>query len=134
MPFKKGESGNPASRPRGIEDRRGALRKLLEPHAPELVNKAVELAKDGDVAALRLVLDKLIPPAKSEPVDVPQLAGSLADAGRAVLAAVGEGRLVPDEALALMQAVTAQSRIVEVAEIEKRIAALEEAAKRKGNA
>jgi hypothetical protein len=35
------------------------LSKLLEPHAEELVNKAVELAKQGEPIALRLCLDKL---------------------------------------------------------------------------
>ena len=51
MKYTKGKSGNPKGRPRGIRDKRVELRSLLEPHAAELVQKAVELAKDGDSAA-----------------------------------------------------------------------------------
>ena len=37
------------------------LRKLLEPHASDLVTKAVELALAGDTMALRLCLERLLP-------------------------------------------------------------------------
>ena len=52
--FRRGKSGNPAGRPPGRPDKRVALRKLLEPHAPALVAKVAELALQGDTAALRL--------------------------------------------------------------------------------
>jgi hypothetical protein len=126
-PFSKGESGNPAGRPPGIPDKRTALRKLLDPHAETLVQKVVDKALEGDIAALRLCLERLIPPAKSRdaPVDVGPLSGSLTDHGRTILTALSEQRITPDEASALMQAVAAQARIIEVDELEKRIAALE---------
>lgn len=66
MPFSPGKSGNPYGRPRGIRDRRTSLRDLLEPHAPQLVAKAVEPALAGDSSALRLCIDRLIPPAACE--------------------------------------------------------------------
>ena len=53
------------------------------------------------------------------------LEGSLADQGRVVMTALSEGRLTPDEATAIMQAISTQARIVEMDELEKRIAALE---------
>ena len=65
MTYEKGQSGNPSGRPPGIRDKRTALRALLEPHAPALIAKAVEMAKAGDATALRICLDRLIPPAKS---------------------------------------------------------------------
>jgi len=57
------------------------MRDLLLPHAPELVAKVAEMAKDGDAAALRICLDRLIPPAKAkdDPVSLPTLTDSLAD-------------------------------------------------------
>ncbi len=45
--FKKGQSGNPAGRPKGIKDRRVKYRELLEQHTPALVSKTVELALGG---------------------------------------------------------------------------------------
>ncbi|CAJ0691643.1 hypothetical protein KXR69_16090 [Ralstonia holmesii] len=52
MAFQKGQSGNPAGKPKGAKDKRTALRELLQPHAEQLVQKAVKLALDGDTTAL----------------------------------------------------------------------------------
>jgi Family of unknown function (DUF5681) len=127
MRYEKGESGNRAGRPRGIKDKRTALRALLEPHADELVAKVVEMAKAGDTTALRICIDRLIPPAKAreEPVTLPLSNGSLAEKGQAVLTALGEGAIAPDVATAILQGIAVQARIVEVDEIEKRLTALE---------
>ena len=127
MTWEQGQSGNPAGRPPGVKDKRTAMRELLEPHATELVAKAVEMAKNGDAAALRICIDRLIPPAKAreEPVTLPLTNGTLAEKGQAVLTALGEGSIAPDVATAILQGIAAQARIVEVDEIEKRVAALE---------
>jgi hypothetical protein len=129
MSYKKGQSGNPNGRPRGISDKRDRLRRLLEPHAPSLVAKAVRLALRGDTAALRICLDRLIPPLKARDGVVSlesALAGSLREQGEKILQALAEGRLTPDETTSLMQALAAQARIVEFSELEQRIAQLEE--------
>lgn len=127
--FKKGESGNPKGRPKGAQDRRTQYRALLEPHASDLVAKAVEMAMGGDTTALRLCLERLVPPLRSreEPVAVPTLAGSLTDQGESILAAVGRAEITPGEAATLMGALAAQARLVEVEELEKRLEKLEEA-------
>ncbi len=131
--FEKGQSGNPAGRPRGIRDKRMEMRDLLLPDAPELVAKVVEMAKGGDVAALRICLDRLIPPAKAkdDPVSLPAFNDSLADNARAAIKALSEGELTPEEAATVLQALASQVRIIEADEIEKRLAALEQAAGRK---
>lgn len=132
--YEKGQSGNPAGRPPGIRDKRVAMRELLVPHAEELVAKAVELAKNGDAAALRICLDRLIPPAKArdDPVLIPGLTDSLAENTRVIVKALADGELTPEEAATILQSLASQVRIIEVAEIEKRIAALEQAATKKG--
>lgn len=134
MSFEKGQSGNPAGRPPGIRDKRAAMRDLLVPHAEELVAKAVELALSGDSTALRICIDRLIPPAKAkdDPVTLPALSDSLADNGRLVIQALAESKLTPEEAGAIMQAMATQARIVEIDEIEKRVTALEQAGKSDG--
>ena len=127
--FEKGESGNPSGRPPGIRDKRTAMRDLLLPNAPELVAKAVEMAKAGDATALRICLDRLIPPAKArdDPVTLPRMDSSQADNARVVVKALAEGEITPEEAVTILQALTSQVRIIEADEIDKRIAAPEQA-------
>ncbi len=58
--WKQGKSGNPNGRPTGT-GRVEQYRKLLEPHVPELIDVLVGKARDGDLVALRLVLDRVYP-------------------------------------------------------------------------
>jgi Family of unknown function (DUF5681) len=126
--FVKGESGNPAGRPKGIPDRRSAVRSLLEPHADKLIAKAVSLALEGDTTALRICLDRLLAPLKSKDaaVKLDPPGGTLAEQGQAILSSVASGDLTPDQGATLIQAIAAQARIVETCELEARIARLEE--------
>ena len=60
MPFEKGESGNPAGRPRGSRNRATLLMEsLLADDAEAIGRKAIEMAKQGDMAAIRLCMDRL---------------------------------------------------------------------------
>ncbi len=126
--FKPGRSGNPAGRPKGTKDRRTELRALIKPHAPDLIAKALALANEGDVAALKLLLERAVPPYRpiGEAVTFPMpKQGSLADTGRAVMRAIASGTLPPDTGRQLIDALAALGRVVEIEELERRIAALE---------
>lgn len=68
--FLPGQSGNPAGKKKGTLSKRTQLARLLEPHAEELVAKAVELARNGDVNALRLCIERLIPKANNEQINI----------------------------------------------------------------
>lgn len=96
-------------------------------HGENLVNKVVALALKGNTTALRICVDRLIAPMKSRdvPVSIGGLEGTLGEQGRTILRTFSDGRVTPDEASSLMQAITAQARIVEVDELERRITALE---------
>lgn len=106
--WKKGESGNYNGRPINIEDKRTSLRKLLEPHAEKLIEKAVELALNGDPHALRLCLERLIPRAKDEPVDLylPKdltKGESLITIGANILKALERHNITPEQAKTLLE-------------------------------
>lgn len=64
--FTKGTSGNPAGKPPGTVSKRTHLARLLDPYAEELILKAVELARDGDVTALKLCIERIIPKVKDD--------------------------------------------------------------------
>ncbi len=126
--FQKGQSGNPKGRPRGILDIRMAWRSQFEPDAPTIIQKAIDMAKAGDKEMMRLCLDRMVPPAKArgEPVNLPSLEGTLSQQGGAVLQALADGELTPDEASTIMQTIAAQARIIEVDQLERRITELEQ--------
>jgi hypothetical protein len=105
-PFRPGQSGNPAGRPRGACNRSTiAAESLLEGEAEALTRKAVELALADDTTALRLCIERLVPPRKDRLVEfvLPPItsADDAAKAMSAVLAAVAEGRITPAEAAAV---------------------------------
>jgi len=82
--FRKGQSGNPSGRPRGARNKTTlAVEALLDGEAEVLTRKAIERAKDGDSVALRLCLERILPPRKDRPVSfaLPKIE-SAADAGK----------------------------------------------------
>jgi len=123
--FKKGQSGNPKGRTPGSGEV-AKLRAELAQHLPAAIEALVKKIHKGDVAAIRVYLDRVLPPLKAvdRPVSLP-LPEGLAAQGQVVIEALGRGDITPDEATGIMQAVAAQARVVEVDELERRVAALE---------
>lgn len=129
-PFTKGKSGNPAGRPQGSRNKATiAALELLEGEAEKLTRKAVGLALKGDTTALKLCIDRLVPPCRERPlaVKLPIIltADDLPKLTAALLKAVGKGELTPGEATALSSLVTAHARSLEIMELDKRLTALE---------
>lgn len=129
-PFVKGVSGNPAGRRPGTRHKTTMLAaKLMEADATAIVAAVVAAAKNGDMTAARMVIDRLIPPAKERPisVDLPasDTAAGVQEALGALLAAVGRGEVLPGEAQALAALLEARRKAIETTELEARIAQLE---------
>ena len=130
--FKPGQSGNPAGKPKGTRNATTlALEALLDGQASALTQKAINLALAGDMAALRLCLDRILPPRKDSPVafDLPEMKtlNDAVPAMGALVKAVGQGDLTPTEAAELTKMVQAFAKIIETAELEERVRKLEEA-------
>lgn len=129
-PFEKGRSGNPAGRPPGLRNRSSQIAEaLLAGEAEKLTRKAVEQALEGDPAALRLCLERLMAPLRERPMRLalPPLKGAcdIAPMVEAIGAAVTAGGLTAGEAGDLGRFVEALVRALETGDLERRLRALE---------
>ena len=126
----KGQSGNPSGRPKGSRNATTvALESLLDGQAQALTQKAVDLALQGDLAALRLCIDRILPPRKDRPVtfDLPPIktAGDAAAVSSAILEAVASGEITPADAGEISKLVGTYVKAFETAELAERLERLE---------
>ena len=131
-PFVKGQSGNPGGRPAGARNRRTlAAAMLLEGEAESLTRKAVELALAGDPTAMRLCLERILPPCRQRAVKfaLPPIesAADIAAAMKAVAAALADGIITPGEGEAIARIVDTFVRAIETSDFERRLSAIERA-------
>ena len=130
MQFQKGQSGNPSGRPPGARNKATIIAEsLLQGEAEELTRLAIDRAKAGDMAALRMCFDRLAPPSKHRTIafELPPLASAkdAASALAAITAAVAAGELTPSEAGELFKLVDGFARMLEAKNLEQRVAKLE---------
>ena len=122
-------AGN-AGKPKGTRHKATqAVLALLDGEAEALTRQAVTMALDGDGAALRLCLERILPPRRdaAAPFDLPPMesAQDAASAAGAVLAAVAAGDLTPREGTAVMGLVEQFRRALEMSALEFRLSRLE---------
>ena len=130
MPFEKGQSGNPAGRPPGARNKATLMAELLlHGEAEAMTRLAIERAKAGDMAALRMCLDRLLPRCRDRTIELelPQLtsAADAASAMAAITAALAVGDLTAAEAGELAGLVDRFVRVLETTVLEQRVVRLE---------
>ncbi len=131
--FEKGYSGNPNGKPKGaLHKTTQAALVMLEGETQALTRKAIDMALEGDISALKLCLDRLIPSLKSTTpsvkLDIPA-PNNLADTARAFVNAAANGELAPDIAAQLVSAVASVARVEEIEQLKDRLESLERAIK-----
>ncbi len=130
--FRKGQSGNPAGRKKGVPNKvsRKVIERLAE-HGDELLDVVLSKAAEGDMTALKLCLERLCPAMKEFPlpaVNLPDIEGpeDLPKATGALLQAASSGALTPSALAALSTALKVHVDAIQTADLAKRVQALEE--------
>ena len=128
--FKPGQSGNPKGKPKGARHRATVVaQSLLDGEAEELTRKCIELALGGDMTALRLCLERLVPPRRDAPVSfttpVMETAGDAVSVLGAIVQAVADGEITPAEGATVASLIETFRRTLETEELERRITELE---------
>lgn len=108
MKYKPGQSGNPHGKPKGTLNNKTRWLQLLESHADDLVEKAIELAESGDTNILRFCLERIIPKAKDMPISLSlpeelDKTGALFKVGSTVLRDMANQKITPMEAKSLLE-------------------------------
>jgi hypothetical protein len=119
-PFEKGNGG----RKPGSKNRTTLVADaLLKGEEVELIRKAIELAKAGDVPMLKFLLERILPKERTVRVELPDLVGSpdAVEAMAVLIEAASTGQISPSEAAALAGPITAFAGIIDVAETEERV-------------
>lgn len=128
--FVKGQSGNPAGKPRGTRSKATVLaEQLLEDGVQNVVRAVVDAANDGDMTAAKLVLERLLPIRRGRPVVVDIPAGtdaaSILNGLSNVTRLVGAGEITPEEGGAIASLLEVRRKTLETASLADRLDILE---------
>jgi hypothetical protein len=125
--WRRGQSGNPAGRRPG-SGQVAAIRERLAIHLPQVIDNLAQAAVAGDIQAIRLLLDRVVPPLRAEEstvsLDLP-VSASHSEKAELVLAAVASGEVGPGQATQILSALGMAVRINQAEVLERRIEALE---------
>jgi hypothetical protein len=127
--FQPGQSGNPKGRPQGSRNKATlAALAMLEGDLERITRKAIDLALGGDKEMIKLVVSRLVPPAKDQPVTfrLPRLreAADLKRALASILRAISRGALTPEEGEAVASVMNVMGLALEVEELSKTLEGL----------
>jgi hypothetical protein len=133
-PYEKGRSGNPAGRQTGSRNKATlAAAAFLAGESEALTRRAVELALAGDPTAMRLCLERILPPCRERAVKfaLPPIesAADIAAAMKAVTSALAAGTITPGEAQRIAAVVDTFVRAIDASDFDRRLQELEDASK-----
>jgi hypothetical protein len=101
-------------------------RRKIEAHIDAVLKIVIDAALDGDMAASRLLIERVVPVERSTPIKEPvPLTGEPADQAATVKQRLADGTLTLEEAAALLNSVEVEQRLRDAATLAERLAQLE---------
>jgi hypothetical protein len=129
-PFEPGNKFGKGRAP-GSRNKRSVFQEALDNDGMEIIRAIKRLALKSDPTAMRLCMERLLPASKAWnscfPLPSAETAASLTQAISAVMRAVAEGDLSPQEGESVAKIIESQRRSIETVEFEARLKVLEEA-------
>jgi hypothetical protein len=130
MTFEKGQSGNPAGRPPGSRNKATMLAEaMFQGEAETIIRMAIDKAKDGDMTAIRLCLERVFPRLRDRATvfDLPPINGApeALAALTTIVAGVRDGDLTAAEGSELGKLVDHYLRALEAKDFAQRLQLLE---------
>lgn len=130
-PFEKGKSGNPNGKPKGCKNHATRLALgLAEGQLENIMQNLINLALDGDLTAMKLLLDKVLPNSRER--SLPQLNLSITENAKdlprisaEIIKAVTSGTITPTEGEKLNALLASHAQIIATADFEERLKKLE---------
>lgn len=128
--FQKGSSGNPGGSRQGRRNRATIIAQhMIDGRGEALINRCIEMAEAGDPTAMRLIMERLVPPRRDRPVKIrlPEIRSSrdALEATSAITSAVAHGEITPSEAKQLSELIDTATRALEIHELVERVENLE---------
>lgn len=128
--FKKGKSGNPRGKPKGAKHKSSLMAEMLfESEIEAICHHVITQAKEGNMQAAKIILDRLLPPKKDRPINfkLPMIhnAADALKAGRLISHAVGNGEITPLEGESLSKIVEIQAKNIDLFDFGTRLEAIE---------
>ena len=127
MTFQPGQSGNPAGRAVGSRNKKTlAAEAALFDHAKELVENLVGRAKRGELAAMRLCMERILPVGRGRPmpIELPPIRSTedALAAADVIMDALKEGAISAREAVDLLRVVEGLTRLTGAIDFIKKVA------------
>lgn len=135
--FKAGQSGNPAGKPKGTIHKVTELRNALMDDIPALLERTKQAAMEGDMTAMKILLDRTVPPLKpgQATVYLPELDVDMPVHQKAsiITDAVVSGDIPAESGLSLLQMAEALAKILEVTQLREELDQIEALLKKNGH-
>jgi Family of unknown function (DUF5681) len=128
--FKKGKSGNPGGKPKGARHKASMMAEMLfENEIAAVCHQVIDQAKEGNMQAAKIILDRLLPPRKDRPINFKlpfiQNTADALEASRLICHAVGNGEITPLEGESLSKIVEIHAKNIDLFNFGSRLEAIE---------
>lgn len=123
-----GQSGNPKGRPKGSLNRKSLLAEEFEKEGSAIARVVIAAAKNGDIQAANIVLQRLAPPLKARGEKVTftlDSTQSLTEQARQILQAIASGEIDPETGKLLIECIGGFAGLKEIDELASRLNAIE---------